>query len=290
MKTKSLMKSLTNKMSKALIFFFLMGLLSAQESDLSEIFFLDLGIVIEPSKGSESYNRLVSKPSKEVSFKIKKVESGSVYMASSNELLTALDRINERMKRLESSFTSEISELRNENSQLRQDLAGIQQSIAQPKAVVKKTLKNEQLKKELVIAKPLEIKKIPEKTTKFNRSVYMAGVFAYQREDYKVAIKMFSSLELKSASEKTAENILYWMADSYQQDKQYLKALKLLSQITSNGKLRIDDALIQEGLLHRKMGNEDEALTAFTTVVSNYPKSEYIRLAQLELKKSDSIQ
>jgi len=290
MKTKSLMKSLTNKMSKALIFFFLMGLLSAQESDLSEIFFLDLGIVIEPSKGSESYNRLVSKPSKEVSFKIKKVESGSVYMASSNELLTALDRINERMKRLESSFTSEISELRNENSQLRQDLAGIQQSIAQPKAVVKKTLKNEQLKKELVISKPLEIKKIPEKTTKFNHSVYMAGVFAYQREDYKVAIKMFSSLELKSASEKTAENILYWMADSYQQDKQYLKALKLLSQITSNGKLRIDDALIQEGLLHRKMGNEDEALTAFTTVVSNYPKSEYIRLAQLELKKSDSIQ
>ena len=268
----------------------MMGLLSAQESDLSEIFFLDLGIVIEPSKGSESYNRLVSKPSKEVSFKIKKVESGSVYMASSNELLTALDRINERMKRLESSFTSEISELRNENSQLRQDLAGIQQSIAQPKAVVKKTLKNEQLKKELVIAKPLEIKKIPEKTTKFNHSVYMAGVFAYQREDYKVAIKMFSSLELKSASEKTAENILYWMADSYQQDKQYLKALKLLSQITSNGKLRIDDALIQEGLLHRKMGNEDEALTAFTTVVSNYPKSEYIRLAQLELKKSDSIQ
>lgn len=290
MKTKSLMKSLTNKMSKVLISFFLMGLLSAQESDLSEIFFLDLGIVIEPSKGSESYNRLVSKPSKEVSFKIKKVESGSVYMASSNELLTALDRINERMKRLESSFTSEISELRNENSQLRQDLAGIQQSIAQPKAVVKKTLKNEQLKKELVTAKPLEIKKIPEKTTKFNRSVYMAGVFAYQREDYKVAIKMFSSLELKSASEKTAENILYWMADSYQQDKQYLKALKLLSQITSNGKLRIDDALIQEGLLHRKMGNEDEALTAFTTVVSNYPKSEYIRLAQLELKKSDSIQ
>ena len=284
------MKSLTNKMSKVLISFFLMGLLSAQESDLSEIFFLDLGIVIEPSKGSESYNRLVSKPSKEVSFKIKKVESGSVYMASSNELLTALDRINERMKRLESSFTSEISELRNENSQLRQDLAGIQQSIAQPKAVVKKTLKNEQLKKELVISKPLEIKKIPEKTTKFNHSVYMAGVFAYQREDYKVAIKMFSSLELKSASEKTAENILYWMADSYQQDKQYLKALKLLSQITSNGKLRIDDALIQEGLLHRKMGNEDEALTAFTTVVSNYPKSEYIRLAQLELKKSDSIQ
>ena len=33
-------------------------------------------------------------------------------MASSDELLTTLDRINERMKKLEASFNSEISELR----------------------------------------------------------------------------------------------------------------------------------------------------------------------------------
>jgi TolA-binding protein len=118
----------------------------------------------------------------------------------------------------------------------------------------------------------------------------MSGVFAYQREDYKIALKKFSSLALKDAPEKTADNILYWMADSYQQDKQYIKALELLNQITSNGGLRIDDALIQKGLLHRKMGNETQALTAFTNVVSNYPKSEYLRLAQLELKKSDSVQ
>ena len=133
------MKVLLKAANKFLTPFFLMGVLGAQESDLSEIFFLDLGIVIEPSKGSESYNRLVTKPSKEVSFKIKKVESGSVYMASSNELITTLDRINERMEKLEASFNSEISELRNENNQLRQDLAGIQQAITKP-AIVSKNL------------------------------------------------------------------------------------------------------------------------------------------------------
>ena len=259
------MKILLEATNKVLTPFFLLGVLSAQESDLSEIFFLDLGIVIEPSKGSESYNRLITKPSKEVSFKIKKVESGSVYMASSDQLLTTLDRINERMKKLEASFSSEISELRNENNQLRQDLAGIQQAITKPAIVSKKT-------------------------AKFDRSAYMAGVFAYQKEDYKTAIKKFSSLKIKHASEKTVENILYWLADSYQQENQYTKALDLLNQITSSGKLRIDDALIQEGLLHRKMGNEDEALLAFTNIVSNYPESEYIRLAQLEIKKSDGIQ
>ena len=58
---------------------------SAQEASISEIFFLDLGIVIEPEKGNEQYSRSIAKTSKERSFKIKKVESGSVYMASSKE-------------------------------------------------------------------------------------------------------------------------------------------------------------------------------------------------------------
>lgn len=284
MKARPLTRKIIKSVNKVLIPVFLIGLLNAQESDLSEIFFLDLGIVIEPAKGSEIYSRLVDKPSKEVSFKIKKVESGSVYMASSNELLASLDRINDRIKNLESSLHSEINELRNENKQLRQDLSDIQESKTQTMAIA------QQPEEDSVVMGFGEIKEVSKETVNFDHSAYMSGVFAYQREDYKIALKKFSSLALKDAPEKTADNILYWMADSYQQDKQYIKALELLNQITSNGGLRIDDALIQKGLLHRKMGNETQALTAFTNVVSNYPKSEYLRLAQLELKKSDSIQ
>jgi TolA-binding protein len=283
-KARPLTRKIIKSVNKVLIPVFLIGLLNAQESDLSEIFFLDLGIVIEPANGSEIYSRLVDKPSKEVSFKIKKVESGSVYMASSNELLTSLDRINDRIKNLESSLHSEINELRNENKQLRQDLSDIKESKTQTMAIA------QQPEEDSVVMGFGEIKEVSKETVNFDHSAYMSGVFAYQREDYKIALKKFSSLALKDAPEKTADNILYWMADSYQQDKQYIKALELLNQITSNGGLRIDDALIQKGLLHRKMGNETQALTAFTNVVSNYPKSEYLRLAQLELKKSDSIQ
>ena len=284
MKARPLTRKIIKSVNKVLIPVFLIGLLNAQESDLSEIFFLDLGIVIEPANGSEIYSRLVDKPSKEVSFKIKKVESGSVYMASSNELLTSLDRINDRIKNLESSLHSEINELRNENKQLRQDLSDIKESKTQTMAIA------QQPEEDSLVMSFGEIKEVSKETVNFDHSAYMSGVFAYQREDYKIALKKFSSLALKDAPEKTADNILYWMADSYQQDKQYIKALELLNQITSNGGLRIDDALIQKGLLHRKMGNETQALTAFTNVVSNYPKSEYLRLAQLELKKSDSIQ
>jgi len=63
-----------NPLIKGLTILTIIGLLPAQETTpLSEIFFLDLGIVIEPSKGSETYSRLVQQPSQEVSFKIKKV-------------------------------------------------------------------------------------------------------------------------------------------------------------------------------------------------------------------------
>ena len=263
----------------------------AQETTpLSEIFFLDLGIVIEPSKGSETYSRLVQQPSQEVSFKIKKVESGSIYMASSKELLSTLSRINTRIERLESSFQTEMTALKQENVQLRHTLAEIQQSpknINKPKDIVleKSTRETESLN-EIVENLPLT-KSMAKPILVFNHSTYMTGVFAYQREDYHVALNKFSELHLDDAPKKTAENILYWMADAYQQTGQYDKSLSLLDTITATGVLRIDDALVQKGLLHRKMGDENLAMIAFSDVVSQHPNSEYLRLAQLELKKFD---
>ena len=253
---------------------------SAQETPLSEIFFLDLGIVIEPEKGNESYSRLVSKPSEEVAFKIKKVESGSVFMSSSKELLATLDRINDRISKLEESFQTELGYLRDENKSLRESLA----SISLPRG--------NQLQPVISIQTPLksfisqkENKPVPQ----FDKSAYMSGVFAYQKEDYKMALTYFTSVNINLAPEKTAENILYWMADAYQQSADYETALSLLNQITETGKRRIDDALVQKGLLHRKMGQEDLAIAAFQDVVSLYPESEYLRLAQMELKKSDGM-
>ena len=77
------------------------------------------------------------------------------------------------------------------------------------------------------------------------------------------------------------------MADSHQRLGQYDDALNLLERIMEFGDLRIDDALIKKGLLHRKLGDENLALAAFNDVVSEHPNSEYLRLAQMELKKID---
>ena len=254
----------------------------AQETPLSEIFFLDLGIVIEPSKGDESYTRKIDRPSEEVSFKIKKVESGSIMMASSKELLSTLDRVNERLNNLEKSFKTEMQALHDKNTQLAIALDNINNFDF---------FDNETNLTEKNILLPNKQENIGEKVENaevpiFNKAVYMTAIFAYQREDYEDALGYFSRLNTSYASNEDKENIFYWMADSHQRLGQYDDALSLLERIMEFGDLRIDDALIKKGLLHRKLGEENLALAAFNDVVSEHPNSEYLRLAQMELKKN----
>ena len=255
----------------------------AQETPLSEIFFLDLGIVIEPSKGDESYTRKIDRPSEEVSFKIKKVESGSIMMASSKELLSTLDRVNERLNNLEKSFKTEMQALHDKNTELAIALDNInnfdffdnETDLAEKNILLPSKQEHTNKKVEKV--------KVPI----FNKAVYMTAIFAYQREDYEDALGYFSRLNTSLASNEDKENIFYWMADSHQRLGQYDNALSLLERIMEFGDLRIDDALIKKGLLHRKLGDENLALAAFNDVVSEHPNSEYLRLAQMELKKID---
>ena len=82
----------------------LMGQSQPSQPVEGEIFFLDLGIAIEPPTGKEAYSRLIETPSQEIKIKIKKAESGAIYMAASQEMLELLKRIQERIDQLEDTF------------------------------------------------------------------------------------------------------------------------------------------------------------------------------------------
>ena len=266
--------------------------LGAQTTPASEIFFLDLGIAIEPSSGSESYSRTIDKPSEEVTFKVKKVESGSVYMASSEELIASLNRLNNRIEQLESSFNDEIVSIRQKNDNLQKMLADVSSKLTKQQ-IDYAASKNHS---EFLSSKTPDTNQInisvlnisSNEKDAFDRSLYMSGVFAYQSEDYGLALEKFSMLNFEEIPNNTFENILYWMADSYQHTGQYKEAFGLLNKLTTVGKNRIDDALIQMGLLHKKMGQKELAEAAFHDVVAFHPDSEYVRLAQMEINK-DSI-
>ena len=291
-----------------LFFVSFLSIITAQSSaSISEIFFLDLGIVIEPSIGNESYNRIVEAPTEEIAFQIKKAESGSVYMAASSEMLASLDRINDRITLLEKSFQQKIGGLQKENQNLKDMLMEInsgppavpvepgQSMVENP--VELSTASKEDSKpmdtelKTALVSETVELPVVTPEIPSFSHQDYMSGVFAYQREDFPMALDYFSNLVLDKSTKDITNNVLYWMADSYQQLGDFNNALISLEKILEDPDSdHIDDALIKKGLLHRKLGQMEESLILFNQLVNNFPRSEYAKLARMEIKRAEIYQ
>ena len=297
-----------NRKVNYLFFVYFLSIITAQSTaSISEVFFLDLGIVIEPSVGNETYNRIVESPTEEIAFQIKKAQSGSVYMAASSEMLASLDRINDRIALLEKSFEQKISGLQDENKILKDMMMDInightavtmspEQSMAE-NPVELLTESNEDLKpvdlesKTPLVSEIVEMPVITPVIPSFNQQDYMAGVFAYQREDFPMALDYFSNLVLDKSTKDIINNVLYWMADSYQQIGDFNNALISLEKIlTDPDSDHLDDALIKKGLLHRKLGQTEESLIVFNQLVNNFPRSEYAKLARMEIKRAEIYQ
>ena len=297
-----------NRKVNYLFFVYFLSIITAQSTaSISEVFFLDLGIVIEPSVGNESYNRIVESPTEEVAIQIKKAQSGSVYMAASSEMLASLDRINDRITLLEKSFEQKIGGLQDENKILKDMMIEI--NIGHNAVTIKPEQSMVENSVELLTAskegpKPVDLKsKTPlvSETIElpisapvipsFNQQDYMAGVFAYQREDFPMALDYFSNLVLDKSTKDIINNVLYWMADSYQQIGDFNNALISLEKILIDPDSdHLDDALIKKGLLHRKLGQKEESLIVFNQLVNNFPKSEYAKLARMEIKRAEIYQ
>ena len=262
-------------------------------SSLSEIFLLDLGIVIEPSTGEESYNRRVESPSKEVNIRIKQIKSGTVYSVATQELLTAIERINTRISALEKSFHSELIALKYENKELQQLLASARPVLEKPNlpyislTTVEPQIIDDAHPVDLPVVKSIVVIP-PDPYDGFDNKKYLKGMYAYQCENFSKALKCFDNLDLKTADMKTIENVLYWTADAYLHVHDYDQALATLDELLEYPKSDMaDDALVKKGLLYKELGNMDLAMNSFKKVVVGHPDSEYSRLAALEIKRGE---
>ena len=260
-------------------------------SSVNDDFFLDLGIVIEPSNGDEEINRLIQAPPEKVKLFIDKAPSGSVYMASTKELQETLVRINHKIEGLQLAFQRQTENLEKENGELRVMINNLIEQVESPvkdlAVVIEESdeVKNSPVEK--VGNEELAIIAKHENPPVFNRMLYMNAVFAYQREDYQTAIRQFSDLALDDIDDITAGNVLYWMADCYFQLDQPSNALSVLKQLGMYKESdKLDDSMILQGLAFRQLGEKDKAVAAFAGVVELYPESEYYRLAQMEFNRS----
>ena len=267
----------------------------------ADIFFLDLGIAIEPPTGKEAYSRLIEAPSQEIKIKIKKAESGAIYMAASQEMLELLKRIQKRVDQLEETFSKEVDLIQSENKEIKDIIAVITnpplRKPERPEVFIpaNNSFVDDSSFEDVTIETVLSVLEMPPlmllpkqslatPQQQFSQLVYMSAVFAYQREEYKEALNYFLALSFTGANQWTVGNVLYWMADCYRQGKEYNSALIMLDKLlVMENPGRATDALIQKGLIYRTLGKEELVMIMFRDLLDDYPESDYARLVGMEL-------
>ena len=101
------------------------------QTSSADVFFLDMGIAIEARNGSEKISRQLIKPNTDINNKkvVRNNEVRSVYMATTSEVFSSLDKINNQVSAIEKSFTTKLETLEIENSRLRDQVISLNQKL-----------------------------------------------------------------------------------------------------------------------------------------------------------------
>ena len=110
------------------IFFLSFGWSQAGAQD---VFFLDMGIAIEPQKGLPKTDRLIKQNKINYSKNIitNKQDERPVYMATTSDVFSSIDKINGQVNEIEKAFESQLLALEIENSRLRDQVNSLNQKI-----------------------------------------------------------------------------------------------------------------------------------------------------------------
>ena len=118
------------------------------------------------------------------------------------------------------------------------------------------------------------------------KSKYQYALSQYNSRDYQKAISDFSELLSIDANNSFSDNCQYWIGECYYGLGNYNQAIvefeKVFSFPASN---KGDDAQLKLGICYLKVGDRQQAQAEFERLLSNYPDSEYIALAQRYLTR-----
>ena len=281
-------------------FIFLLAFCHSQTNN-TDIYFLDMGVAIEPKNYADKTARLI-KPSLNVNDKnIASTKSnGSIYMATTSKVISSLDKVSSHVSDLEKSFNTKIGVLERENSRLRNQIVNLKQKLNSQFMF----LEDEEIYNIKPVTKEfdlIDIKNIdseiseegspldkninpPMNQVGFDESRYASGVISFNKEDYGQCIKYLKELPLLEINERTSGNILLMLADSFEQIGRYKQAIKHLEKLSELDSEKYSDlVLLKQGIIFRNIGMSDRAYGIFKSLVINYPESEYAVLAQEEI-------
>jgi len=267
-----------------------------------DVFFLDMGIAIEPQNGAVKTNRLIKQKSNvESSNIVRNKEGRSIYMATTSEVFSSLDKINDQVTEIEKVFASKLLALEIENSRLRDQVNNLNQKMNSE--IINLDYENINIAIPIDIASdPVEISpdvtgmidvdapsdKIEKSivgSSVFNMAAYTEGMISYNNEQYDKCIKYLRSLSLDGVNKRTSSNILILLAESYENIGRYKQALICLNKLSELDIDKYSDlVLIKQGIIYRNIGMKDEAQEVFQAILNVFPSSKYISLAKEEIK------
>ena len=264
-----------------------------------DIFFLDMGIMIEESKlaRSKNANQIIEKKNINT---IKNSNGNSVYMATSSDMLTTITKMNNQISAIQESFKNKLQNLEIENSRLRNQVFDLSKKLSLDNNIEMtdyvssiKPKQDGSIPKEMhLISKNINTQvQSPSDLSRnndlkyFDESIYNDGIIAFNNENYNLCIKYFESMPLSDVDIRRANNVLLCLSESYENINRYKKALNSLDKVNDlNSNKYIDLVLIKKGIIYKKVGLPKEAKKLFTRLLEKYPKSQYFSLAKEELK------
>ena len=264
-----------------------------------DIFFLDMGIMIEESKlaHSKNANQIIEKKNINT---IKNSNGNSVYMATSSDMLTTITKMNNQISAIQESFKNKLQNLEIENSRLRNQVFDLSKKLSLNNNIEMtdyvssiKPKQDGSIPKEIhLISKNINTQvQSPSDLIRnndlkyFDESIYNDGIIAFNNENYNLCIKYFESMPLSDVDIRRANNVLLCLSESYENINRYKKALNSLDKVNDlNSNKYIDLVLIKKGIIYKKVGLPKEAKKLFTRLLEKYPKSQYFSLAKEELK------
>ena len=108
----------------------------------------------------------------------------------------------------------------------------------------------------------------------------------YNRRRYQAAINKFERLLATDRNTSLADNCQYWIGECYYGLGDYTRAIAAFEKVFSfTNSNKSDDAQLKLGLCYLRLNEVSRAREELERLLSHYPKSEYISLAERFLNK-----
>jgi len=273
------MEAVTQRSSRAIILFGLLTSLVvwlvAQNEQEENVYLPDLGIIIEPDQGDSSSG------SGNVDLMMGKEPPGADFIESTKELRAVLKDLDGRIDTLDSTLNLDVEAVRLENERLRALIRKIQ-ATRKESEVTTQTREDELLE---TTSPPIIEAGIMPAVEPSYRAIFLA----YGAGRFEEVLLLSDAIDGSVLGEDESIQIGYWRADAFFRLGHFEKAQVVLGKLPASGHELVDDAIVLQGLIYMRQGRPQEAKSRFELIVSRFPSSEYLRLAELTIKELNHL-